>query len=88
MVSKLLGLGKVKDIYQVAYSKLKLLKQDSDLYVKRIDIERAVLESMEVINESEIKDVTSLEQHKSDLQSQIAENEKQLTEIRRKLMKF
>ena len=83
MVSKLLGLGKVKDIYQVAYSKLKLLKQDSDLYAKRIDIEKAVLESMEVIDESEIKDVTSLEQHKSDLQSQIAENEKQLTEIRR-----
>lgn len=82
MVSKLLGLGKVKDIYQVAYSKLKESKQASDAILKKIEIEQAVLDSMKDVPETMV-DVSILEERKSELTNQLSKDQITLASIRK-----
>lgn len=83
MVSKLLGLGKVKDIYQVAYSKLKEKKQENDSLIKQIEIDNAVLDSMEIVDPSTVLDIDLLESKKGELNNDLTACQSKLYEIQK-----
>ena len=82
MVSRLLGLNRVKDIYQVAYSKLKELKKSIDGLTKQLEIDTAVKDSI-TLDKDFVDTRDKLRAERENLEFEIVKMKEEFTQIQK-----